>query len=72
MRMLRTICSVLLVASTVALTGCAGHRLGQRPWDPPAGRAMFEQTPAWDLAAEKRCGGHLLPHQRSPVMTDRC
>jgi hypothetical protein len=72
MKMSQRICSVLLVASTVALTGCAGYRLGQRSWDPPAGRSMFEQLPAWDLAAEKRCGGHLLPHQRSPVMTDRC
>ena len=42
------------------------------PWDPPPGRALFEQLPNWDDAARRRCGAHLHEHQRSPGMTGRC
>ena len=65
---------ILLVAlsSSLLLQGCAGYRPGQRPWDPPRGTAMFEQIPHWDSAAERICGGHLRPEQRTAMMTDRC
>ena len=40
------------------------------PWDPPAGRQLFEQIPAWDNAAEKICCGHLRECQ--PHQSPRC
>jgi hypothetical protein len=56
--------AVLVLA--FAVTGCATHDRRDAPWDPPAGRMLFEQLPPWDNAAEKICCGHLkecLPHQ---------
>ena len=63
---------LIAVGSCILLQGCAGYRYGQRPWDPPQGRAMFEQIPPWDDAARRLCGGHLRPEQRTAIMTDRC
>ena len=40
------------------------------PWDPPPGRQLFEQIPAWDGAAEKICCGHLRECQ--PHQSPRC
>jgi hypothetical protein len=70
------ICAVARLAPLVLLTGCVSFSLigcsavgkdpRDAPWDPPAGRALFEQIPAWDGAAGKVCCGHLrecLPHQ---------
>ena len=68
--MLKPLLIVAVAASL--LQGCAGYRSGQRPWDPPQGRAMFEQIPPWDDAARRLCGGHLRPEQRTAIMTDRC
>lgn len=61
--------TVILAACSLALLqGCASLERDHRdaPWDPPAGRQLFEQIPAWDGAAAKICCGHLrqcLPHQ---------
>jgi hypothetical protein len=61
--------SPLLIAGcvSVSLIGCATVRDSRdAAWDPPAGRSLFEQIPAWDGAAEKICCGHLKscePHQ---------
>jgi hypothetical protein len=53
---------------SVSLIGCAvaGKDPRDAAWDPPAGRLLFEQIPAWDGAANKVCCGHLReckPHQ---------
>lgn len=63
---------ILAVFSLTVLQGCAAvtetaaRDRRDAPWDPPAGRALFEQLPAWDGAAAKICCGHLRscePHQ---------
>jgi hypothetical protein len=48
----------VVAVSLLLFTGCAQQRT---PWDPPAGRALFEQIPNWDGEAGRRCGGHLPP-----------
>ena len=59
----------LLLAGCVSfsLIGCAAIKDPRdAAWDPPAGRQLFEQIPAWDGAANKICCGHLRecrPHQ---------
>lgn len=71
--MLRTISAA---CSVVVLAGCAGlgdvvlRDPGTAPWDPPAGRSMFEQIPNWDGAAERICCGHLRSCQ--PHQSPRC
>lgn len=48
------------------LQGCAATDSRDAAWDPPAGRLLFEQLPAWDRAASRTCCGHLrscAPHQ---------
>ena len=56
---------IILVAfavSSLLLQGCAVIRDPRdAPWDPPRGRALFEQLPNWDGAALRVCGGHLPP-----------
>jgi hypothetical protein len=56
---------LLIVAASIAvvLQGCASYDPTQRPWDPKQGRALFEQIPAWDNSALKRCGGHMMPDE---------
>lgn len=56
------------VAAVSLITGCAvsGKDPRDAHWDPPPGRQLFEQLPAWDGAASKICCGHLReckPHQ---------
>ena len=70
---------LLLAALVAASTGCATQdrsRLfrpaGTAPHDPPAGRALFEQLPNWDNAAQVRCGGHLRPDELKPGMSRWC
>lgn len=59
--------SISAAVSLVLLQGCALVKDPRdAPWDPPAGRQLFEQIPNWDGAALKVCCGHLdrcLPHQ---------
>lgn len=59
--------TISVACSLAVLQGCAVYTdAGSAPWDPPAGRALFEQLPNWDGAAQKICCGHLrecLPHQ---------
>jgi len=50
----------LAAVSLTLFTGCAARTT---PWDPPPGRALFEQIPNWDGEAGRRCGGHLLPDE---------
>jgi hypothetical protein len=57
---------LLAVAAASALAGCATRDPRDAAWDPPPGRQLFEQIPAWDGAANKICCGHLReckPHQ---------
>jgi len=64
----------IIWAAASVLTGC-GLLQDPRdaPWDPPAGRALFEQIPNWDGAAERVCGGHLHPDEaRRQGKTQRC
>lgn len=62
--MLRLLLLVLLAAAS--LQGCAitGRDYRDAPWDPPPGRALFEQLPNWDDAARRRCGSHLPDSER--------
>lgn len=72
--MLRLLLLATLVTASFTLQGCAITARDYRdaPWDPPRGRALFEQLPNWDDAARRRCGAHLHEHQRSIGMTGRC
>jgi hypothetical protein len=58
---------LLIVAASIAaltLQGCAAiYDPRDRPWDPKQGRALFEQIPAWDNAALRQCGGHMMPDE---------
>ena len=75
-RMLLVLLLALAAANTV---GCAVQDraklfrpAGTAPHDPPQGRALFEQIPNWDNAAQVRCGGHLRPDEMKPGMTRWC
>jgi hypothetical protein len=72
MRTSQRICSVLLVASSIAATGCASHDRRDSAWDPQGHRALIDQLPNWDRKAMMVCGGHLPPEQRRPHQTGRC
>jgi len=55
MKTLQRICSVLVLASTVAATGCAGYQPRDprdAPWDPRPGQTLFDQMPNW----QQQCG----------------
>jgi len=70
-KMLRRL--LLIIAASTA-TGCANTNVWtaqQRPWDPPAGRALYEQIPAWDGAALTQCCG-ATPSKCQRHQTDRC
>ncbi len=55
--------TVFLLMFTV--TGCVTLRDPRdAPWDPPAGRQLFDQIPNWESAAGRICGGHLSREQR--------
>jgi hypothetical protein len=76
---MKSLLLMLLLALAVVNTGCAAHdraklfrASGTAPHDPPQGRALFEQLPNWDNAAQVRCGAHLRPQDRKPGMTDQC
>jgi hypothetical protein len=66
---------LLIVAASIAvalvLQGCAAYNTQQRPWDPPKGRALFEQIPNEDGAALIRCCG-ATPSKCQRHQTDRC
>lgn len=62
MSKLKILFAVLALAN---LTACS--LLGDRrdaPWDPKPGQTLFDQIPAWDDAAGRRCGGHLTEIER--------
>lgn len=69
---------ILVACSLAIVQGCAAYAELARdprdaPWDPPPGRQMFEQIPAWDDAARRICGGHLHPDEaRRRGMSQRC
>lgn len=68
-----TMPKLLVILFAVAVNaGCAANlKTGQSvDWDPPQGRALFEQIPAWDGAAQKICCGHLRSCQ--PHQSPRC
>ncbi len=64
--MLRVLLLVTLVTASFTLGGCALQLRDYRdaPWDPKPGRALFEQLPNWDDAAQRRCGAHLPDRER--------
>lgn len=69
----------LLLVLAAASTGCTTSHFntlfreqGTAPHDPPRGRALFEQFPAWDDAAYRKCGSHLPREQMRPGMTRSC
>lgn len=63
---------LLIAAAVVSLQGCSVLQKDPRdaPWDPPAGRALFEQLPAWDGAAMRVCCGG--KRECLPGQTPRC
>ena len=75
MQTLKRYCSVLLLASTVAATGCAntvGRDRRDAPWDPRAPYTLLDVVPNWEDKAVRQCGHHLREKDRRPGMTDRC
>ncbi len=62
--MLRVLLLVTLVTASFTLSGCAVRDYRDAPWDPKPGRALFEQLPNWDDAAQRRCGAHLPDRER--------
>ena len=77
MRKLLTLLLVALVAANTVGCAASDRRVifrpqGTAPHDPPPGRALFEQLPAWDDAAKRKCGSHLRPDQMKPGMSRWC
>jgi hypothetical protein len=62
---------LLLLLVLAANAGCALRPL-DAPWDPPAGRSLHEQLPAWQSKAAIHCAGHLKPQDRKSHQTNRC
>ena len=70
MRTFQRCCSVLLLVSTVAATGCATQDRRDAPWDPKREQTLFDQQPNWEGAAAKICCGHL--RTCGPGQSPRC
>jgi hypothetical protein len=72
MKISHSICSVLLLASTVAATGCATHDRRDTAYDPDLrrGQSLIDQIPNWEGAAAKICCGHL--RSCAPGQSPRC
>ena len=70
--------SRLLLIAAVSLTllqGCAitVWDIRDRSYDPPPGRALFEQIPNWQGEAGRICGGHLSSEERQRRgLSNRC
>jgi hypothetical protein len=71
MNTLQRCCSVLVLASTLAVTGCATHDRRDAPWDPKQGQTLIDQIPNWQGEAQSRCGGH-LPEAERGARSPRC
>jgi hypothetical protein len=54
MKTFQRICSVLVICSTVAATGCATHDRRDTHYDPKIvqGQSLFDQMPNW----QQQCG----------------
>lgn len=66
---------LIAVASLVLVQGCSITVKDRRDaqWDPPPGRALFEQIPNWDQEAARVCGGHLSAQERQRRgLSNRC
>ena len=62
---------VIISVAVSLLVGCGTVRDPRdAPWDPPPGRSLFEQLPAWDGAAERICCGG--KRQCLPGQSPRC
>ncbi len=70
--MLRMLLLLVLCCASFTLQGCATRDYRDAPWDPKPGRALFEQLPNWDDAAQRRCGAHLPERDRRPGQDGRC
>ena len=72
MRTLQRCCTALLVASSIAATGCATHDRRDTAYDPDLrrGQTLFDQIPNWEGAAAKICCGHL--RSCGPGQSPRC
>jgi hypothetical protein len=61
---------LLIALVSLELSACGSI---SRPWDPPEGRLLFEQMPAWDNAADRLCCQHLKDYnQCRPPRNPRC
>jgi hypothetical protein len=49
--------AIISALVSVLATGCATYDRRDAAWDPPQGRSLFEQLPAWDGAAQRICCG---------------
>ena len=66
---------LLLIAAVTStlLQGCAVRDRRDAAWDPPRGRALFEQIPNWRGEAAAVCGGHLSSEERQRRgLSNRC
>lgn len=65
-------CSLAVVCA-VAAAGCgtAARDPKDAAWDSPV-HTRFDQIPAWQGHATRRCGGQVRPELRTADMTDRC
>lgn len=74
MTALRTICTVLVVASLQGCAGLAEHLIytdrRDAAWDPRQGRSLMDQIPNEDGGANRRCCGHLRSCER--YQTPKC
>jgi hypothetical protein len=68
---LKTLLTLLAVASLALATGCANYNPQQRPWDPKGGQALFSQIPNEEGNALVRCCG-ANPSKCERHQTDRC
>ena len=69
----RLVCAAVC-AAVCAVAGCSSTVARDRrdaPWDGPV-ESRFDQIPAWEGAALRRCGGQVHPDKRTAHMTDRC
>lgn len=66
---------LIAAAASLLLQGCAItiRDPRDRSYDPPPGRALFEQIPNWQGEAHRQCGGRFSPEERQRRgLSDRC
>ncbi len=71
MKLLIAILLLTACCSCAPLADELSRPAGYAPWDPPPGRALFEQIPNWDNEAAKKCCGRKYPDCQ-PWQSPRC